>query len=294
VTATQVGAPTVAEFQTVNNSLTSHIQDKNNPHSVTTEQIGAAAARKGAQNVWVQATKPIGLVIDDLWFNTATGDWFYWDGAVWTNALAAGNRVFYCDVDLLRNYELNPDTLAIMTYASSPFTAPYGIGGMHNRLFHCDMNDRIYELHPDTFATISSVRSPGVVPRGIGGTINRLFYCDRNTDWNYELNPDTLAAISHAASPGGEPDGIGGMYNKLFHCDMALDRNYELNPDTLAVVLSEVSPSIVPSGIGGTFNRLLHCDRHIDRIYHLNPINLVIISHVAAPTTQASGIGGFK
>ncbi len=39
VTTVQIGAPTAADLQSVDANLNSHIQNKNNPHSVTTAQI---------------------------------------------------------------------------------------------------------------------------------------------------------------------------------------------------------------------------------------------------------------
>jgi len=41
-------------------------------------------------------------------------------------------RLYHCDYDSEKNYELNPDSLATINTVSSPSTVPYGIGGIKN------------------------------------------------------------------------------------------------------------------------------------------------------------------
>jgi hypothetical protein len=82
-------------------------------------------------------------------------------------------RLYHCDDDSDKNYELNPASLATINTVSSPFLLPSGIGGINERLYHCDYDtDKNYELNPDSLATINTVSSPSAMPYGIGGIKN--------------------------------------------------------------------------------------------------------------------------
>jgi len=121
---------------------------------------------------------------------------------VFSGALAVGKigRLYHCDVNTDKLYEIDPDTLLDLSSGgvTSPGTNPQGIGGISERLYHCDANlDKLYEIDPDTLLDISAggVNSPGSNPTGIGGISTRLYHCDANLDKLYEIDPDTLLDI---------------------------------------------------------------------------------------------------
>ena len=87
---------------------------------------------------------------------------------------SADGRLYHCDQNSSRLYEIDPDTLLDISSGgvASPSTGTQGIGGMSTRLYHCDNNtDKLYEIDPDTLLDISSggVSSPSTSPQGIGG-----------------------------------------------------------------------------------------------------------------------------
>ncbi len=43
--------------------------------------------------------------------------------------VASGGRLYHCDFGTDKNYELDPDTLAVINTVSSPSSNPFGIGG---------------------------------------------------------------------------------------------------------------------------------------------------------------------
>ena len=122
-----------------------------------------------------------------------------------------GGRLYYCDSDTDKIYELNLNTFEVINTADSPASSPNGIGGISNRLYHCNNNilaRKVYELNPDTLAVIKAVNCD--YPSGIGGISNRLFYCDDVIDRIHELDPETLTIIKSADAPGSNPTGVGG------------------------------------------------------------------------------------
>ena len=129
VTTAQINAASAADLIEIKQRLDTHEARTDNPHKTTAAQIGAVAAREGAKNIWVRATHPIAKKINDIWLNTSTGKWYFWTGNYWTQKILR-NKLYHCDNNLDKNYELDPNNLAVISSAASPSSWPYGIGGI--------------------------------------------------------------------------------------------------------------------------------------------------------------------
>ena len=60
----------------------------------------------------------------------------YWDGSKWVG-LSIGGRLYHCDDNARRVYELHVESLNVLNSVSSPDGLPAGIGGITGRLYHC-------------------------------------------------------------------------------------------------------------------------------------------------------------
>ena len=214
-------------------------------------------------------------------------------------------RLYHCDSDSEKLYEIDPDTLLDISSGgvTSPSTRPRGIGGTSTRLYNCDsISDKLYEIDIDALLDISSggVTSPSSAPQGLGGTSTRLYHCDSVSAKIYEIDPDTLLDISSGGvtSPSTNPRGMGGTSTRLYHCDINTGKLYEIDPDTLLDISSGgvTSPSSTPLGVGGTSTRLYHCDTNTDKLYEIDPDTLLDISSggVTSPSSAPQGLGGIK